>query len=256
MTVTFDEASHRLRVDAGSFSALAALAAGTTPGPTTDELVGLTRAGAVMDGRPHAVLEPALAAVAAPLAHLGLVVSGGRGARLHQMWLSVVSAVLADVGDGNYDLVCIGSEFVPTTVARLTRLGLRPRLPGGGPPDGWPPDRRLPVETGLLDALCSTQDEGRFDAIRSLAARVPESWPTLASQLDAGEWRFWVADVTWPHGSRRLVVLDTQAGLLTPVGDHATMLVPTTPTDVWRRLTSILPSDDDLAGLPPAPRAG
>jgi hypothetical protein len=53
--------------------------------------------------------------------------------------------------------------------------------------------------------------------------------------------------VTWPSGQRRLAVLDTQAGLLTLGGEaDAMLIVPTTPTEVWPRLASILPGDADL----------
>ena len=57
--------------------------------------------------------------------------------------------------------------------------------------------------------------------------------------------------MTWPGGQRRLAVLDTQAGLLTLGGEaDAMLLVPATPTEVWRRLASILPADADLTTEP------
>jgi hypothetical protein len=140
-------------------------------------------------------------------------------------------------GDGTYDFVTVGTEFVPTTVARLTRLGLRPRLA----------EASMPVDAAILDALWSLDDTVRLEAIRSIAAGGGPDWPALAAQIDSGEWRFWVADVTWPSGQRRLAVLDTQAGLLTLGGEaDAMLIVPTTPTEVWRRLASILPGDADL----------
>lgn len=189
----------------------------------------------------------ALAAVQQPIASLQLLITGSAGYQLHQGWLSVVSAVLADVGDGSYDFAAIGTEFVPTLVARMTRLGLRPHLEPA----------TVAVTEAVLDGLVSHETGPRAEAAQALVAATASTWPAWAAAAQAGDWRFWVADVTWPapageaasdEAGRRLAVLDTGAGLVRVDGDESgPRLVAVTPTEVWRLLSGILPADDDLA---------
>lgn len=252
MTVQFDAAVGRVRLDPAAFEALVELGAGHEPDPGRAE-AALTEAGALVDGRPHHVLAPGLAAVTRPLARLETVVASRQSLLVHQGWLSVLSAVLADVGDGSYDFACVATEFVPTTIARLVRLRPRLRLTPGA----------TTVSADLLDGLVDPDDDRRARAAEELASALSPQWGEAAGLVRSGAWCFWSADVSWaPPGvvvrsdqdlvSRRLAVLDTAAGLLTvergkgPLGGDRLSLTTTTPTDVWMLLSGILPSDADL----------
>lgn len=250
MTVGFDPGTGRVRLDAVHFEALCRQY--DAPGSADPEAVAaLQRAGALVAGVAPASLQPALAAVQRPIAKLDLLVTGAGGYLLHQGWMSIGSAVLADLGDGDYDFAAVATEFVPTLVARLTRLGLRPHLPQG----------RVALTTDVLDGLGSVDAAARADALRAVVAAASSTWPQWASRADGGEWRFWVADLSWAtrsaagddgEGARRLGVVDTGAGLLrVDGGDAGPALVAVTPTEVWHLLSSILPADDDV--LLPAP---
>ncbi|OFE17856.1 hypothetical protein BA895_13745 [Humibacillus sp. DSM 29435] len=252
MNPVFDPASGRIRLDATTFETLcrefdSPSPPGSAPASDVTPLAPLRTSGALVDGVVHEALRPALAAVQRPIAMVHLVVAGAAGRQLHQGWLSVVSAVLADLGDGSYDFAAVGTEFVPTLVARLTRLGLRPHLPAG----------RVPVTEAVLDGLAAHKAAPRAAAAQALVSTTASVWPAWSAAVSAGDWRFWVVDVTWPEraggaasasSGRRLAVLDTSAGLLrVDVDDSGPMLVAVTPTEVWRLLSGMLPGDDDLS---------
>ncbi|MEW1953096.1 hypothetical protein [Terrabacter sp. NPDC080008] len=264
MTVQFDAAVGRVRLDPDTFEALVDLGAkasddtrsathradtGGPEGPVAE----LVAAGVVVDGRPHDVLVPGLAAVTRPLARLETVVASRQGVLVHQGWMSLLSAVLADVGDGSYDFAGVATEFVPTTIARLVRLRPRPRLEPGS----------VVVTPDLLDGLIDPDDERRARAADELAAALDPHWREVAELVRSGAWCFWSADVLWAPPdrpvtsdadlvSRRVSALDTTAGLLALEADRdgstagGLALVPTTPSDVWFLLSGILPSDSEL----------
>ena len=255
MTIQFDPTVGRVRLDPRAFEALVDLEASADRSAAAD----LSAAGVLVDGRPHRVLSPGLAAVTRPLARLEAVVSSHQGLLVHLGWMSVLSAVLADVGDGTYDFAGVATEFVPTTIARLVRLRPRPRLGPG----------TVTVTAELLDALIDSDDDRRARAADDLASVLAPRWDEPAELVRAGAWCFWTAEVSWaPPGrpvrsdadlvSRRFCMLDTAAGMLglessadTSAGDRLT-LVPTTPTDIWFLLSSILPSDADLGVRSPS----
>ncbi len=252
MNPVFDAASGRVRLDATTFEALCRESdspspTGTAPASDVATIADLQSSGALVDGDVHEALRPALAAVQRPIAMLHLVVTGAAGHQLHQGWLSVVSALLADLGDGLYDFAAVGTEFVPTLVARMTRLGLRPHLPR----------ESATVTEAVLDGLAAHEAAPRAAAAQALVSTTASAWPEWSAAASAGDWRFWVVDVTWPKpaggtasesSGRRLAVLDTSAGLLrVDVDDSGPRLVAVTPTEVWRLLSGILPGDDDLS---------
>lgn len=241
--VVFDPASGRLRLDADTFIALGDLDG--TAAPKGAAYDALRRAGAIVDDQPHVSLRPGLAAVTRPIARLELVSADADTVLLHQGWLSLMSAVLADRGDGSYDFASVATEFLPTVIARLTGFGPRPRLP----------EAVLTVDERTLEALFEQDAATRTAAVGRLAAAAPAGWEAWTAELEQGAWRLWSADVTWPApgtrnqvAGRRVAVLDTEAGLLTVEGDESggLSLVPLTPTDVWLMLSSILPADSEL----------
>ncbi|GAA2747021.1 hypothetical protein GCM10009868_34780 [Terrabacter aerolatus] len=262
MTVQFDAAVGRVRLDPATFDTLVDLATDAHPDAHPDARTqapadaratdDLTATGVLVDGHPTEVLAPALAAVARPLARLETVVASRHQLLVHQGWLSLLSAVLADVGDGSYDFAGVATEFVPTTIARLVRLRPRTRLGAGS----------VTVTPDLLDGLLDPDDGRRARAADALGTALASDFAEAAGLVRDGAWCFWSAVVSWaPPGrsvrsdadlvSRRVSVLDTTAGMLAleasgPPGADRLSLVPTTPTDVWFLLSSILPSDADL----------
>lgn len=188
MNPVFDVASGRVRLDPTTFEALCRQAdppSGPGGALASDSvaLAALQRSGALVDGAVHEALRPALAAVTRSIASLQLVVTGSAGYQLHQGWLSVVSAVLADVGDGSYDFAALGTEFVPTLMARMTRLGLRPHLEPAS----------VAVTEAVLDGLASHEADPRAEAAQAIVALTASVWPTWAA-IRAGR--------TPPRGAR------------------------------------------------------
>ena len=238
MSVLFDPDSEVLRLDADAFITLAEYA--TDPAGACEEVVErLATAGAVADGRPHPVLRDALAAVTSPLASLQVLVSGPDGVRLHQGWLAGQCAMLTDLGDGTYDFVAVGTEFAPTSIARLTVLRARPRLDHGA----------AVIDEYLLDDLASNSEHTRAAAAEALADLLAP-WPTASGAMRAGGWGLSVVDVTHPASGRtvasRLAWVDTDAGTLRVETDGRDLLLaPTTTTEIWRSVVSILPTDHE-----------
>ena len=236
MSVMFDATTAGLRLDAEAFITLAEYA-GDPAGACDRTLRDLAEVGAVVDGGPHPALRGALAAVTSSLASLQVLVSDPDGVVLHQGWLARVSAMLTDVGDGTYDFASVGTEFVPTTVARLTGLGPRPRLAAGA----------VVVEEVVLDGLVDNAASLRAAAAEALADLLP-AWPAVSSAVRSGGWRTSCVDIAFPVRdrtvARRLAWVDTDSGVLrVEVDEHGPVLVPTSPTDLWRALISILPAD-------------
>jgi hypothetical protein len=236
VSVTFDAATARLRLDADAFITLVEYA--TDPEGACDDVVErLSGAGAVADGAPHPVLRNALAAVTSSRGSLQVLVTGPDGVRLHQAWVAFVSAMLTDLADGTYDFAAVSTEFVPTTIAQLTGLQGRPRLDAAS----------AVVDESLLDDLASNSASARADGGEALADLLAP-WPRVSAAVRAGHWRLSVVDIAFQARERtvvrRLAWVDTDAGLLRVEADeHGPALVPTTSTALWRAIVSILPAD-------------
>lgn len=236
MSVTFDAATTRLQLDADAFITLVEYA--TDPEGACEEVVErLSEAGAVADGAPHPVLRNALAAVTTSLGSLQVLVTGPDGVRLHQAWVAFVSAMLTDLADGTYDFAAVSTEFVPTTIARLTGLQWRPRLEAA----------TAVVDESLLDDLASNSTVARSAGSEALADLLAP-WPHACAAVRGGRWTLSVVDIAFQARERtvvrRLAWLDVHAGLLRVEADeHGPTLVPTTSTDLWRAIVSILPAD-------------
>jgi hypothetical protein len=242
MSVMFDATTAGLRLDAESFITLAEYA--TDPAGACDRtLRDLADVGAVVDGAPHPALRGALAAVTNSLASLQVLVTEPEGVALHQGWLARVSAMLTDLGDGTYDFESVGTEFVPTTIARLAGLGPRPRLAAGS----------VSVDEEVLDGLVSNFVTRRAATGEALADLLTP-WPAVSAAARMGGWRTACVDIAFPVRdrtvARRLAWVDTDAGMLrVEADDHGPVLVPTTPTELWRALVSILPADLDTDSM-------
>lgn len=136
-------------------------------------------------------------------------------------------------------------------MAKVVRLGPRPRLTPGA--------LECPV---VVVAGLSAPDAGqRAASVDRLAETCPTEWVEWVEQLRGGRWRMWSARTTWPATNmtptgRAVTVLDNSAGVVRvaePQVDVAdatdqTSLTATTPTEIWREVTRLLPTD---AALPP-----
>ena len=239
MSVSFDPTRAALRLDAEAFITLTELSSVTVDDCDTT-LGTLVEAGVVTDGVPHPVLRPGLAAVSDSTASLQVLVAGPEDVRLHHGWLSRESALLTDLGDGTYDFAAVTAEFVPESIARLTRLVPRPRLAT----DTADLAETVVVDEAVLDDLASNSVRARTAGGEALADLLMP-WPAVAAAVRTGTWRLSLVDVTFADGgrtiARRLAWVDTDAGTLrVEVDEHGPVLVPATTTELWRAVVAIL----------------
>ncbi|MCW2845767.1 MAG: hypothetical protein JWN22_3683 [Nocardioides sp.] len=194
-----------------------------------DGLAGLLAAAADRRGATHPDLEIALASgaldaalgtVAAPVVRLSLVVAGSAVRLEHRGWLGRETlALLLGVRPGLHQLMTLDPAFLTASLVRLTRM--RPRR--NGQPTG------ADLDTERLTDLVA-EDPG---ARRAGLARV-------------GADLAWDLRLTWAGGGRHLVAVDGPGGIR--LADPVTgALRPASNTFVYRVLTTVLPSDDELA---------
>lgn len=243
--VLFETQTGRLRLDRQSFETLARWAAGTEdPGP---EMAALREAGVIEQDRLHPALAAALAAVTDPICRLRVRLVDHDGREVTGVgWITPdAAALLLDLPAGLAELVSVDPTFLPASLARIVRLGPRPRLPAGTP------EMELPARR--LAALMAIDPARRRQAREALAADSEQQAHPLVASLLTAPWTVWGIDVSWsakgdaPRG-RALRVADIDAGMLRIESTAGTAtLMPTTPTELWRRLTLLLPTDDELA---------
>ncbi|MGH8793273.1 MAG: hypothetical protein ACRDXX_11585 [Stackebrandtia sp.] len=240
MTVDFDADTGRLRLDQLDFDCLVDWANGAeNPGP---ELADLREAGVVTDEVPHPSVVPGLQAVSEPVCQMRIAQMDDRGKhRSGDGWLNRdAAALLLDSADGLRELVTVLPTLLPAVVARIVQLGPRPR-PGVEP---------LGIPTAMFDGMLSSDPEERRAASASMAAHAPEPpMPDVVESFVTGPWRCWSVSMAWltPEGeqaSSNMQVVDTLSGLcMLDIEEQNTSLWPTTATEVWRRLSKLLPDD-------------
>lgn len=240
--VVFDDRTGRLRLDQATFEQLVAWARARGDGDPGPGLAALREAGAVRPGAPHPALAPGLLAVTEPVCRLRLRLTDELGrARSGEGWVrGDAASLLLDLPDGLRDFVTLAPAFLPAALARVVRLGPRPR----------PPSQPVQVPAALLGTLFSAdaaERAGVAELVTGVALRA------AVKRLAAGPWRVWRAEMTWtgPGGRparRELHVADGEVGLLLlDVDDERAVLWPTTPTAVWRHLIRLLPDTVELA---------
>ncbi|GAA1667865.1 hypothetical protein GCM10009765_16530 [Fodinicola feengrottensis] len=243
MPVLFDAESGRLRLDDDSFETLSQWAHGQ---PTAGDVAPLRQAGVIDRGRPHEKLLPGLLAVSEPVCTVEITVEGekletGRG------WVCAeAAALLLDLPGGLKEFVTVHPSFLPAALARIVRLGPRPRI------SALP----LQIPHSTLDQLLSPEPEVRSSTVEKLIVDAPagEREPTAAAAtaLGSGLRQQWRVRVEWagPDGSpggRGVRVLDTEAGLwLMEPSVGLAVIWPTTPTAIWRALVCLLPQDNEI----------
>jgi hypothetical protein len=241
MTVAFDPATGRLRLDRAHFDTLLAWCRGRRMTADTD-LEPLRGTGVVHGDRLHPAVAPALAAAANPTCRLETLVYDDTGDRLHaEAWLAPEAAVfLLPLPEGVFELVTTHPTYAPAVVARLVRLAPRPRLAGSGP---------LQVSAEVFEALLSADADVRRSAAALVDRDAEPALAHLVNSLASGSWQVWTTQATWPGSDgRALHVVDTRAGACLVEATHDTvMLWPTHPTQLWRLLIRLLP---DAAEIP------
>ncbi len=239
MTVVFDPATGRLRLDHANFDTLVAWCRG---GRVTDADLEPLRGAGVVDGdRLHPAVAPTLAAAANPTCHLETLAYDDTGDRLYaEAWLAPeAAAFLLPLADGGHELVQKHPTYAPAVVARLVRLAPRPRLAGSGP---------LQVSGEVFEALLSADADVRRSAAALVERDAEPALAHLVKTLVSGSWQVWTAQATWPGPNGRAVhVVDTVAGACLVEATHDTvMLWPTHPTQLWRLLIRLLPDDAEI----------
>lgn len=207
----------------------------------------LEQAGMLEGDNLYPALQPVAYALAEPFCHLVLDVAGPGGVVTHRGWAAPeVLVFFAHHHDETYEVLTAPPEFTPAGLARLTRLGVRPRLAAA----------THPLDVDALESLFAPDRDVRATGAVHLADTAPAERQAWAQRLRTELWRAWRLDVVWvgpdaQRTARQLTVLDTDVGML-EIGWSAGTgpnLRATTPTDIWGRFVSILPADAEL--LPP-----
>ena len=250
----FDPAGVRLKITREDLAVLAAVArgGGTASTRATEDL---RASGALTRRGVHPALEPVLAAVNRPVCeiHADRRAHGAPGRRAIGWVDPRVAALLTDrqhleAGDPRWDLTAPHPTFLPAALAELFDLGPR------GRPDTSGLARRSAVTVTALDRLLTLGQRATRDAV---AETLPHrSEPAIAAVHQAvtrlrGRWRL---EARWSApgertGWRSLDVIDSDPGLWVArrEGRAGFRLVPATPTQIWRLLTTVLPTADEVS---------
>jgi hypothetical protein len=207
------------------------------PEPVIDGLLrgersdALAAAGALVDGRPHPSLGPALQAFEAPICRMRLE----RGTRSGAVWATPAAVALLVPRDGRLQLSSLPPLFLPDALARLNDLGPRPRIE---------PARAIALEPGALATAVATRSV-------SAAGLDDEAAGLLQQTLDVMR-EHWRVEARWQPtrespGVRVVEVIDTDAGMWSVIPDGSRVeLWPTTPTKVFQGLAGLLPRDHEM----------
>lgn len=171
-------------------------------------------------------LRRALAAMDAPTATLEIA----RGDREGRGWVDDRWAAIEIPGR----FVAVPTDFLPVALARLLDLGPRPRME---------PAERLRYRAGELASMLALREAPQdSEAARTLVETLREHWRVEARWSPAPR----------SPGVRIVEAIDTEAGVWLVVPDDPDVeLWPVTPTILWRRLTALLPRDEELGELRP-----
>ena len=171
-------------------------------------------------------LRRALAAIDAPTATLVLE----RGEREGRGWVDDRWAAIELPGR----FIAVPTDFLPIALARLFALGPRPRVT---------PAERLRHRAGELATMLARREPASDSPLeRTLVETLREHWRVVA------HW----APAPGSPGVRVVEAIDTDAGVWLVIPDDPDVeLWPVTPTVVWRRLTALLPRDEELGELRP-----
>lgn len=232
MTVLFDAGTGRLRLSQDSWQALHEWSAGRSRHGA--QTAALHDAGVIDQGQPHRTLVPALEAALEPLATLSVEQRDHDGRRLDGAgWATRgAAALLLDAPDDLRELATVHPAMLPAALARVVALG--PRMRGATAP--------LHVRDAVASRLLGSDPDERHRVVEDLGA-------DLLPGLAGGPWNHWTVLARWESdGQRAVTVLDSSHQMwLVERGAGVHVLWPADPTQVWRLLTRLLPSDDELS---------
>jgi hypothetical protein len=162
----------------------------------------------------------ALEAVRSPLAVLNVAVAGRGHIQSHQAWITPDAvALLLDVREGERQLMALPPALLASGLARLLRLG----------------PRRVAAR-----AAHEVDGEELADLFAETEILRRSAFDTLAVDLA------WNLGLSWSGGDRWMSGVDGSRGLWLVAGDEAApRLEPSTATNVWRRLTTLLVGIDE-----------
>jgi hypothetical protein len=212
------------------------------------------RAAGLIDerGKLHTRLSASVKAISDPVCRVTTRIQDAGGRRqAHDGWVASAAAALLLGPDGNdhrYELANLHPAFLPEAIARLVGLGPRHRSVDAGP---------ILLSPALLDDLTSPDAARRDTALNPVRSSAPHSMGQVTAQALGGRViARWEAVATWEasrgsSGRRGIHVIDTTAGLWLVEPLSVDLLAsPTTPSVVWRLLTTLLPRDDELGYSP------
>lgn len=215
MRLSLDPETSTVRLDDAGFQALVEASSGT--GHQDAE-----RPAEVDAVLAEPVYAAAMRAVARPSVRVRVDVAGRARTQCHLAWVDLDTvALLLTVHDDELQLLATAPQHLAAAVARVVRLG--PRKVGEREP--------VAVEQDVLEDLFHADEMRRLSALTVVGADLA-----------------WTLAVGWPGGERLMSVVDGPSGLhlVEPVDDRW-QLTPVTATLLWRRLTTLLPDDDEVA---------
>lgn len=215
MRIHLDPGTSTLRLDDAGFAALV----DATSGYDSDQGPEQAEVDAVLSDPAYAA---AMRAVNQPMVRVRVDVAGRARTQTHLAWVDLdTAALLLTVHDDELQLLATAPQHLAAAVARVVRLG--PRKVGEREP--------VAVEADLLEDLFHADDLRRLSAMTLVGADLA-----------------WTLAVGWPGGERLMSVVDGPTGLhLVEPADECWQLTPVTATLLWRRLTALLPDDDEAA---------
>lgn len=235
--IDFDTTSGRLRLDQPAFGALLDHVA-PDGAPADPGIVGELRGAGVLDGDdPDPRLLPALQAVLAPACQVRLTVADRAQAVFHQMWVGgPTSALLLQTRGPVHELMTLPSALLPAFVASTARVG----------PRKIRAEDRFDLGGSARDDLLSLDDDVRRSAFESLRGAAPQG---LADAVESDTAWTWGVESAWKNAHDELAgswlhVVDSPAGTWVRDDDG---FGPSSGTELWRALVTLLPDDHELA---------
>lgn len=232
--IDFDSVSGRLRLDQPAFGAL--LEHLDPDGPAADPVLvdELRAAGVLVDDQPAPALAPALRTVLGAGVQVRMTVASSSSAVFHQGWaLGPTTALLVQTRGPVHELLTLPTLLVPGFIASTSRTG----------PRKVRADEPFELDSSSRDDLLSLDDDVRRTAFAAVRGAGP------APLADAEAMWTWAVEAAWPDRDGELAgswlhVLESPVGTWLR-GDAG--FEPSSGTEVWRALTMLLPTDEDLA---------
>lgn len=235
--IDFDRDSGRLRLEQPLFGALVDHLDPAGPTPEESALRELRGAGVLLGDDPDPRLVPALRAVLGAAVQVRMTVADSSHAVFHQGWAGgPTTALLLQTRGSLHELLTLPTLMVPAFVASTSRTGPR-RVRA---------TEAFTLGREVMDDLLSLGDEDRRAAFGALRDAAPSA---LAEAVAADELWTWGVESAWknPEGrlaGRWLQVVESSAGTWVR-GDDG--FEPSSGTEVWRALVTMMPDDFELA---------